>query len=135
MTLCNLCVWQLFFSNPHTRPLKALSDPFVDQSALVYHLFWSYKQQRASLNMVVAMLSGNVSWHPVGQPSAGSLVLFEKPKGHFGRLLWPLSKSYEMHRPPNTDLISESFYHTWRNRHKELKSYIYEPNIIDAGAN
>lgn len=32
------------------------------------------------LNMVTAVVSGNVSWYLVGQPSAGCLVLFEKPK-------------------------------------------------------
>lgn len=102
--LCGNC-----FSNPHTLPLKALSDPPADQSAPVYHLFWCYKQQRSGLNMVVAMVSGNVSWHLVGQPSAGSLVLFEEPKGHFGRRLWPLSKFHESHRLPCKDFSSESF--------------------------
>lgn len=51
------------------------------------HLFWWYQQQCTGLNMVAAMVSGNVSWHLVGHPSAGSLVLFEEPKGHSGGLV------------------------------------------------
>lgn len=30
------------------------------------------------------MVSGNVNWYPIGQPAAGCLVLFEKPKGQLG---------------------------------------------------
>lgn len=43
--------------------------------SLITHL--KNKQQSTGLNRVSGMVSGNLSWHLVGQPSAGSLVLFE----------------------------------------------------------
>lgn len=49
-----------------------------------FHLFWCSEPECTGLSLVVAMVSGNVNWYPIGQPAAGRLVLFEKPKGQLG---------------------------------------------------
>lgn len=49
-----------------------------------FHLFWCSKPECTGLSLVVAMVSGNVNWYLIGQPAAGRLVLFEKPKGQLG---------------------------------------------------
>lgn len=89
------------------------------------HLFWCHKQQCTGLNMVAAMVSGNMSWHLVGQPSAGSLVLLEKPKG---RRLQP----DESNRLTCKDFSTACFHQQLQGNAKEvLEPYFDKPNTAD----
>lgn len=89
--LWNFCIKYTLINTRDLLPLSACCNcsPYAQtlpppKGSSIWSVLPSVLMQCTGLNMAAAVVSGNVSWFLVGQPSAGRLVLFEKPKGHLG---------------------------------------------------